>query len=141
MTTHQISLVQNSFEMVRPIAHTAGELFYNNLFEMAPQARAMFKTPIPEQAGKLIYTLSYVVTRLHTPDTIMEDVRKLAIRHNQYGARAEHYELVGAALLKTLGQGLGEHWNEELKDAWTAAFTMISNAMINASETAERMAA
>jgi nitric oxide dioxygenase len=143
MTTQQISLVQESFEMLRPIAQIAGELFYKNLFDIAPQAKAMFKTPIPEQAGKLMYTLSYVVTHLHTPETIMDDVRKLAIRHNQYGARPEHYELVGSALLKTLEQGLAENWTAELQDAWAAAYTLVSTAMIHASakEEAHKQAA
>ncbi len=141
MTSKQISLVQESFEKLRPIAQTAGELFYKNLFEIAPQARAMFKTPIPEQAGKLMYTLGYVVTHLRTPETILDDVRKLALRHNQYGAKPEHYELVGKALLKTLQEGLAGEWNADLLDAWAAAYGMVSTAMIHAADDNERQAA
>jgi nitric oxide dioxygenase len=134
MTAQQIAHVQKSFESLKPIAQAAGELFYQNLFEIAPQTRAMFKTPIAEQAGKLMYTLGYVVTHLHTPETILEDVRKLAIKHIAYGATPQHYLIVGSALLKTLEMGLGEQWNPALKDAWTAAYTLVSNAMIDASE-------
>lgn len=141
MTSKQISLVQESFEKLRPIAQTAGELFYKNLFEIAPQARAMFKTPIPEQAGKLMYTLGYVVTHLRTPETILDDVRKLALRHNQYGAKPEHYELVGKALLKTLQEGFAGEWNADLLDAWAAAYGMVSTAMIHAADDNERQAA
>lgn len=141
MTSQQINLVQQSFEQLRPIAQTAGELFYKNLFEMAPQARAMFKTPVSEQAGKLMSTLAYVVTHLHHPETILSDVRKLAIRHVDYGAQPEHYSIVGSALLITLEQGLGDQWNEPLKEAWTAAYTMISTAMIEAAAMAGQQAA
>lgn len=141
MNTQQITLVQQSFERLRPISHQAGELFYQNLFDMAPQVKRMFKTPVAEQAGKLMYTLAYVVTHLHTPETILDDVRKLAIRHIEYGTRPEHYEVVGAALLKTLEQGLGEQWNDDLKEAWTLAFAMIAEAMIEATTSFEKQAA
>ena len=141
MTSHQINLVKESFEKIRPAAQAAGELFYHNLFEIAPQARALFKTPIPEQAGKLMYTLSYVVTHLHTPETIIDDVRRLALRHQQYGARPEHYEIVGAALIKTLSQGLAGIWNNQLEEAWKMAYSMIANAMMGASSEEEKMAA
>lgn len=141
MTATQIKLVQESFEQLRPIAQTAGELFYKNLFEIAPQARSMFKTPVSEQAGKLMYTLAYVVNHLHRPESIIADVRKLANRHIEYGARPEHYTIVGTALLITLEQGLGDQWNETLKNAWSAAYTMISNAMIEAASMAGQAAA
>ena len=39
MTSHQIQLVQESFEKVRPIGQLAGELFYKNLFEIAPELK------------------------------------------------------------------------------------------------------
>jgi hemoglobin-like flavoprotein len=141
MTTQQIMLIQQSFERLRPIAQQAGELFYQNLFELAPQVRVMFKTPVAEQAGKLMYTLAYMVNHLHTPETILDDVRKLAIRHIEYGATPEHYHVVGAALLKTLEQGLGEHWNHALKEAWSMAYTMIAEAMIEATTRIDRKAA
>jgi hemoglobin-like flavoprotein len=141
MTSHQIALVKESFEKIRPAAQSAGELFYLNLFEMAPQARALFKTPIPEQAGKLMYTLSYVVNHLHTPETIMDDVRRLAIKHHNYGASPGHYEIVGMALLKTLSQGLADIWDNELEEAWKAAYAMVANAMMSASLEHEKLAA
>jgi nitric oxide dioxygenase len=48
-----------------------------------------------------------------------------------YGARPEHYPVVGPALLWTLEQGLGKEWTGEVADAWTAAYAMLSDFMIN----------
>ena len=42
MTPNQIKLVQTTFSQVAPIAATAADLFYNRLFEIAPQVRKMF---------------------------------------------------------------------------------------------------
>lgn len=132
MTTQQIELVQQSWAKVKPMAQLAGELFYSNLFEEAPQVRGMFRTDIKAQSGKLTYMLDFIVNRLTHLNTIQQDIVKLAARHNTYKAEPAHYALVGKCLLKTLQQGLGEYWNEELQHAWVAAYSTLSDAMIKA---------
>ena len=49
MNPEQITLVQNSFNLVEPIAEIAAGLFYNRLFELDPSLRPMFKNDIKEQ--------------------------------------------------------------------------------------------
>ena len=44
----------------------------------------------------------------------------------------EHYEPVGAALLWTLGQGLGDGFTPDVEDAWTITYTALAAAMIEA---------
>jgi hemoglobin-like flavoprotein len=44
--------------------------------------------------------------------------------------QADHYTIVGEALLWTLEKGLAENWNEETKSAWIECYTILSNAMI-----------
>ena len=46
MDNIQIALVQNSFAKVLPIADTAAELFYADLFETAPEVRPYFANAI-----------------------------------------------------------------------------------------------
>ena len=43
MTPEQVTLVQESFELVVPIAETAAVLFYDRLFELDPSLRPLFK--------------------------------------------------------------------------------------------------
>src|SRR5262245_10701001 len=111
MTNKQIQLVQQSWEKVKPAAQEAGELFYHKLFTAAPQIRHLFKENIAEQASKLGYMLTYIVSRLDKLDTVLDDVQKLAVRHNKYGAEPAHYTIVGECLLSTLEAGLGAAWN------------------------------
>ena len=59
------------------------------------------------------------------------EVDQLAKRHVGYGARPEHYPVVGGALLWTLEKGLGEAWTPEVADAWTAAYGTLSGYMIS----------
>jgi hypothetical protein len=55
----------------------------------------------------------------------------LAKRHVSYGAKAEHYPVVGAALLWTLEKGLGDGWTPEVADAWGTAYGTLSGYMIS----------
>jgi hemoglobin-like flavoprotein len=133
MTTKSIELVKNSWAFVSKIeTELVGSLFYNRLFEIMPEVKPMFsKTAMPEQSKKLLTMLSYVIAKLDKLEDIIDEVAKLAQRHEGYGVNAEHYTAVGAALLWTLEQGLGADWNEELKAAWVEVYTILSNAMIN----------
>jgi hemoglobin-like flavoprotein len=131
MTPDQVQLVQQSFAKVAPISETAAVLFYDRLFEVAPKVRAMFPTDLTEQRRKLMATLAVVVGGLGNLESVLPAASALAKRHVSYGAKAEHYPVVGSALLWTLEKGLGEGWTPEVAEAWTAAYGTLSGFMIS----------
>jgi hemoglobin-like flavoprotein len=131
MTPEQIKLVQESFAKVAPISETAAVLFYNRLFEMAPQVKAMFPADMTEQRKKLMATLAFVVNGLGHIESILPAASALATRHVGYGAKREHYPVVGSALLWTLEEGLGDGWTPEIAEAWSAAYGTLSGFMIS----------
>src|SRR5713101_2261475 len=108
MTPDQVKLVQQSFAKVAPISDQAAVIFYDRLFEIAPQVKAMFPSDLTEQRKKLMATLAVVVTGLSNLESVLPAASALATRHVSYGAKAEHYPVVGAALLWTLEKGLGD---------------------------------
>jgi hemoglobin-like flavoprotein len=130
MNPSQIKLVQESLAKVGPIADQAAVMFYDRLFAVAPQ-KAMFPADMTEQRKKLMATLSVVVNGLGDLETILPAASALATRHVSYGAKAEHYPVVGGALLWTLEKGIGDNWTPEVADAWTAAYEMLSGFMIS----------
>jgi len=132
MTPQQVELVQTSFKKVVPIAATAADLFYNRLFEIAPETRAMFPKDLTEQKGKLMSMLGTAVTNLHKLDTILPAVKDLGQRHKGYGVTAAHYAPVGAALLWTLEKGLGPDFTPEVKAAWPETYTALAGVMTGA---------
>jgi hemoglobin-like flavoprotein len=135
MTSHQINLIRLSWAKVSAIDPlVVGDLFYGKIFEIAPNAREMFTRPIPEQSKKVFAMLNYVITKLDRLEDIIGEIGKLARRHTTYGVKEEHYTVVGNALLWTLEKGLGEDWNEELKEAWADCYSTLATAMINATE-------
>jgi hemoglobin-like flavoprotein len=135
MTPRQINLIKTSWQAAATNPQAVGQLFYGRLFEIAPDVRPMFnRATIDEQSKKLLATISFVISKLDKLEDIIDEVAKLARRHVTYGVMPEHYAAVGAALLWTLEQGLGDQWNDELKEAWTTCYTILSGAMISASE-------
>jgi hemoglobin-like flavoprotein len=129
MTPQQIELVQTSFRKVVPIAGTAADLFYDRLFETAPEVRSMFPKDMKEQKAKLMGMLGTAVSNLHKLDEILPAVKALGERHKGYGVTAAHYAPVGAALLWTLEKGLGPDFTPEVKEAWTVTYTALAGVM------------
>jgi len=132
MNSKQIELVQASFVNVLPIAEPAAALFYNRLFELDPPLRPMFRGDLKEQGKKLMDMIAVVVVNLRNLDRVLLGVQQLGARHAGYSVRDEHYDTVGAALLWTLDQGLGDAFTDEVRDAWTAAYTLLATTMRDA---------
>jgi hemoglobin-like flavoprotein len=130
MTPSQIDLVQSSFAKVAPIVETAAGLFYERLFEIAPEVKPLFNRDMKEQGRKLMATLGLVINGLKNLDAILPAAKSLAAKHVSYGVRAEHYQPVGDALIWTLEKGLGSAFTPEVRDGWLVAYATLSGAMI-----------
>lgn len=129
MTPENIELVKSSWLKILPIADQAAELFYGRLFEIAPEVKPLFKTDIKKQGKKLMDMLYVAVNNLDHLGRIMQPVKDLAVRHVHYGVKDEHYDVVGQALLWTLGQGLGDDFTPEVEAAWTETYVTIAGVM------------
>ncbi|MCG8548003.1 MAG: globin domain-containing protein [Alphaproteobacteria bacterium] len=134
MTPAQIAVVKESFAKVVPIKETAAELFYNRLFELDPSLKRLFHTDMKEQGQKLMATLAVAVGGLDNLDAIIPVVRDLGARHVGYGVEEAHYETVGTALIWTLEQGLGDDFTNQTKEAWLAAYGLLTSVMIEGGE-------
>ncbi len=141
MTPQQIALVRESFAKVVPIREQAATLFYERLFAIDPGTRPLFRGDMKSQGAKLMAAIGAVVKSLDRIETMLDDLRALARRHDRYGVREAHYASVGAALLWTLEQGLGFDFTPEVRDAWATAYGLLSSAMIEATSAPLRGAA
>lgn len=135
MDDTQVTLVKSSWAQVEPIAPTAATLFYDRLFSVAPGVRPLFPDDITEQKRKLMEMIGVVVDGLDDLPSIVGDVQALGARHAGYGAKPEHYPVVGDCLLWTLGQGLGDGFTPDVKEAWTEAYEILATTMIAAQAT------
>jgi len=140
MTPLQVAAVQRTFSLVVPIKEKAAELFYNKLFELDPSVKPMFKGDMKEQGKKLMSTLATVVASLANPNSILPAVQALGAKHVSYKVEDRHYDTVGKALLWTLEQGLGKEFTPAVKEAWTAAYTLLAGVMKDAAKKAKAVA-
>lgn len=134
MTPKQIGLIGVTWDKVLPIAETAADLFYAKLFELNPELKPLFKGDLKEQGAKLMTMLDTVVKSLDNIEAIIPAAQKSGARHVSYGVKDEDYDTVAEALLWTLGQGLGDDFTDEVKEAWIAAYVILSNVMKDAAK-------
>jgi hemoglobin-like flavoprotein len=132
MTPENQALVRDSFAKVAPIAPQAAALFYDRLFVLDPTLRPLFKGDMNDQGRKLMAMIGTAVANLGKLETIVPAVQDLGRRHATYGVPPASYDTVAAALLWTLGQGLGDAFTPPVEAAWTEAYTILATVMKDA---------
>jgi nitric oxide dioxygenase len=141
MTPGQIRLLRNSYPKIEPNADQIGAIFYQKLFEMAPQTRALFGEDMTAQRAKFMSVvkelvslhlrslISLPVTMLENSETALPALHALGKRHVAFGVVPAHFDLMRKALLDTFGEVLGSDFTPDLREAWEAAFDLMANVM------------
>lgn len=132
MNPEDITRVQHSWAQVEPIAPQAAALFYSNLFHHDPTLQALFKGNMEEQGRRLMQMIGVAVGKLGDLPTLVPVLQSLGLRHAGYGVQDQHYATVGAALLDTLAQGLGESFDAATREAWTRVYGVMAHTMTSA---------
>lgn len=129
MTPARVQLVRDTWALVLPIQQQAAALFYERLFQIAPEVQPLFRGDKVEQGAKLMAALNTLVLSLGRMEQMLPMARELAIRHVAWGVQPAHYEQVGQALLWTLRKGLGDAATPEVMTGWAEAYGELSGAM------------
>jgi hemoglobin-like flavoprotein len=133
ITSAQKELVRSTWVHVLPISDEAARLFYGRLFEIDPSTKPLFaSTDMAEQGRKLMQMIDIVVAALDHLDRIRPAIEDLGLRHADYGVKDGHYDTVGAALVWTLEQGLGENFTPETGEAWAETYGVMATIMKDA---------
>lgn len=130
-----VALLQQSFAEIEPQQEAFAEAFYQRLFALYPQTIPLFATAnMKRQQSSLMATLELVVAGVARGDNVVPSIEQLGRRHAMYGVKAEHYPMVGQALLETLEQFLRNKWTAQVEATWTEAYAMIADHMRQAGE-------
>src|SRR5262249_34120825 len=124
MTPRQKELVQISFEQLRSVPHTTAALFFGRLVDLDPDVLRLFPGEAEEQGRVLINVMGLAMKGLNRFEELMGVLRDLGARHAGYGVRESDYETVGAALIWTLEQSLGQAFTQEIRAAWIAVYQL-----------------
>lgn len=130
MTPDAERLIRETWPRVAARGDDAAQLFYDRLFSIAPDTRRLFaQVEMRHQGRKFIAMLDQIVAALDQAPVLVADVAALARRHSGYGAEPAHYASVGAALVWTVEQLLGEDATPDISAAWREAYTLVAAVM------------
>lgn len=107
----------------------AGEIFYQRLFELDPNARQLFWGNLQHQGTALFLMLDMIVKSLDIQDKIVPIIFDLGKRHAMYGVRDRDYQPFEQALIDTLSSINGDDFTQDERNAWRAAFTFLADIM------------
>jgi hemoglobin-like flavoprotein len=128
MTPEQIELVQTSLEELGD-GDAVVRRFYDRMFELAPDTRALFPDDLDQLRASFLATLSELVASLdELPDMALQS-RALGARHRGYGVQASHYSVVRTALIDTLATSIGDSFTPAHVEAWERAYDLMAEVM------------
>ena len=131
-----LNALETSFDLVAPRGDELMDEFYSRLFAAAPAVRPLFPDDMSRQKTMLLGTLVLLRKSLRDLDAIVPKLRDLGARHVAYGAKPEHYPIVGSVLIGSMAAVAGDAWKREYEVAWTAAFEIVAATMIEGAEAA-----
>ncbi|HEX5622220.1 MAG TPA: globin family protein [Solirubrobacteraceae bacterium] len=134
----ELDTLETSFDLVAPHGEALVDVFYKRLFAAAPAVEPMFAgTDLRRQKSMLLATLVLLRKSLRNLDAIIPSLRGLGARHVAYGARPEHYPVVGDVLIASMADVAGDAWRPEYERAWAAAFDVVAGVMLEGAAEAE----
>ena len=126
-----LDVLETSFDAVAPRGDELMDRFYVRLFAAAPAVAPLFAaTDMRRQKQKLLAALVLLRRSLRDLDAVVPKLRAMGARHVAYGARPEHYPVVGTVLIDAMADVAGDAWRPEHARAWAAAFDVVAGAMI-----------
>ncbi len=128
-----VETLETSFNLLAPRGEELVRRFYDELFIRAPAVRPMFDNTTPvEQQKKLLAALKLVIENVRNPEALAPVLTAMGVRHQGYGALAEHYPVVASALIDTMKEMAGDGWNDTTDIAWNKALDVIGKVMLDA---------
>jgi len=137
-----VNALETSFDVVAPRGEDLMDVFYARLFEAAPAAQPLFAhVDLKKQKAMLLGALVLLRKSLRDLVSIAPKLRDMGARHVAYGARPEHYAIVGAVLIASMAEVAGPRWQPEHARAWAEAYGVVQALMLEGAALAEEAAA
>lgn len=125
-------MVRESFAHLHRHRDTTTKLFYDRLFEIAPDVRPLFKDDLTVQRNNLMEFMAVAMATLRDPAGLSLLLRKLGRMHRGFGVEERHFDDLRGALFWTLKASLGAAFTPALERAWASLYDIMSREMIAA---------
>ncbi|KAK7279756.1 hypothetical protein RJT34_24813 [Clitoria ternatea] len=139
-TEKQEALVNGSWEAFKANLPYHAGVFYTLILEKAPAAKGMFSfladgvdtnnPKLKAHAEKVFELTRDAAVQLRANgEVVVANAPSLGAVHVEKGVVDAHFLVVKEALLKTIKEATGDKWNDELSNAWEAAYDALSAAI------------
>ena len=132
-----LDALETSFDLVAPRGDELMDEFYSRLFAVAPAVKPLFTDDLRRQKAMLLAALVLVRKSLRDLDAIAPTLHRLGARHVAYGAKPEHYPIVGQVLIGSMAEIAGDAWRPEYEHVWAAAFELVTGTMLEGAASAQ----
>jgi hemoglobin-like flavoprotein len=129
MTPEQVKLIKTSFDAMWPLSGDIAELCYSRFFELAPEAKSLFKNDMALQRAKLMDMIAALVGSLDQHGLFQSIITNSGRHHARFGVRSSQYDALGEALMWSLERKLGTSLTPELSASWRALYATVQAEM------------
>ncbi|KAJ5463261.1 Flavohemoprotein [Penicillium sp. IBT 31633x] len=134
LTTQQKKIVKSTIPALQEHGVTITTLFYKRMLEEHPELKNIFNTAhqaTGEQPAALAHAVWAYASNIDHPEALSTAVSRIGHKHASLGVMPEHYPIVGHHLLAAIKEVLGPAVNEQVLDAWSAAYQQLADIFIN----------
>jgi nitric oxide dioxygenase len=133
ITEEQKKIVKSTAPILKENGKEITSIFYKHLFEVHPELLNLFNQT-NQKAGTQPLALANVVyfaaENIDHLEVLMPEVQIIAHKHRALTVQPEHYPIVGKYMLQAISEFLGDKSTPEILDAWSTAYKVIANILI-----------
>lgn len=136
LTPPQVELIRSTFALLEPKSGVAALAFFQRLFTLDPNLRALISGDIDAEAGQLMTLLRAATNLADQPRALQAKFARDGRRLFHQGEGQASRAAVGEALLWSLGATLGREFTPEARVAWA---TLVATATENCAQASRRV--
>jgi nitric oxide dioxygenase len=133
LSADTIAVIKATVPVLVEHGETLTKHFYRRMFTHNPEVQAFFN-PAHQHAGTQQRALAAAICayaqNIENPGVLAGAVELIAQKHCSLYVKAEHYPIVGANLLASIREVLGEACTDQIIDAWGAAYGVLADILI-----------
>jgi nitric oxide dioxygenase len=133
MNSTQIEIIKQTVPVLQEHGETLTRRFYENMFNNNPEVKSFFN-PAHQHSGTQQRALAGAIcayaANIENPGVLANAVDLIAHKHVSLGIKQEHYPIVGHNLILTIKEILGDAANDDVIDAWTAAYGQLVDIFV-----------
>ena len=129
-----IDIVKSTVPVLKEHGMEITTTFYKTMFKNNPEVKSMFnmnKQESGEQPKALAMTILEAAQNIDNLEVLLPAVKKIGQIHVNTNVKPEHYPIVGKNLLLAIKEVLGDAATEEVLQAWSEAYEVISQVFID----------